>query len=189
MESIISKSNSSEGQSQITVQFKLNYDINTAIADMNSAVSSAMTQLPKGVDSPVIQKQDRMLCRWFWISFTSPTMSEEEITDYLKRVVQPRLQTIDGVSQAMIFGAREFAMRVWLDPQKMAAQGVTASDVQQALANNNLQTPTGQIKSELSQFSIITNTGLTTAEQFNHLIIPKQEALISREFKMLVELS
>lgn len=166
-------SSSAQGRSQITLQFNLNYDINTAMADVNSAIASARWRLPQDVNDPVVEKQDPNAIPIVWVSFTSPKMNQEQITDYLQRVVQPRLQTIDGVAQAEIFGEREYAMRVWLNPELMAAKGVTADDVRSALAANNLQTPTGQIKNQLSQFSIEANTGLNSATQFNHLVIPK----------------
>ena len=103
-------------------------------------------------------------------------MSMEEITDYLTRVVQPRFQAIDGVGKAQIYGQRQYAMRIWLNPQLMNAQDVSASDVKAALASNNLQTPTGQIRSAYSQFGINANTGLNNAKQFNNLVIPSQNA-------------
>ena len=166
-------STSSQDQSQITLQFKLNYDINTAIADVNSAVASAKWQLPTNVD-PVIEKQDPNAMPVVWISFTSKNMNQEGITDYIERVVKPRLQTIDGVSQAQIFGSREYAMRVWLNPESMAAEGVSASDVKNALQANNLQSATGEIKNNYSQYAIETNTGLNTAKQFNNLVVLNQ---------------
>ena len=114
-----------------------------------------------------------------YMSFNSDVLSAAQITDYITRVVQPRLQTIDGVASAQIIGGQNFAMRVWLDPDKMAARGVTASDIRNALAANNFTSAAGQIKSDFTQTSINALTSLETAQAFAQLtIFNKGDALV-----------
>ena len=106
-----------------------------------------------------------------YIAFTSTKKKAEEITDYLVRVVQPQLGTLPGVAEATIFGKRRYVMRVWLNPEKMAAHNVTASDVRQALMQNNVQSAAGRIEGQLQEFNVTAATDLRTADQFNGLVL------------------
>ena len=106
-----------------------------------------------------------------YLSFNSAVMTASQITDYLTRVVQPRLQTIDGVANAQILGGQTFAMRIWLDPTRMAALGVTPADVRNALAANNFTTAAGEIKSNYTQVSVNALTSLNSAEAFGQLVV------------------
>ena len=136
-------SKSIPSQSEISVHMKLGYNINDALTDISSKVSSVRWQLPKDINDPVIEKNDPNAEPIISVYFLSNTMTREQVTDYLIRVVQPQLQTLNGVSQAELMGEREYAMRIWLNPQLMAAHDVTASDVKQALESNNVQSASG----------------------------------------------
>ena len=106
-----------------------------------------------------------------YLSFNSKVMTSSQITDYLTRVVQPRLQTVDGVANAQILGGQTFAMRIWLDPTRMAALGVTPNDVRAALAANNFTTAAGEVKSDYTQISVNALTSLDSAKAFGQLVI------------------
>lgn len=164
-------STSSTGLSDISVFFTLGYDINKALTDVSNAVSSVRYVLPTGIQDPVITKQDPNANPTMYLPFLSNTLSPEAVTDFLLRVVQPQLATLPGVSQAMIFGERTYSMRIWLDPQRMAAQNITATDVSNALTNNNVQTAAGKIESQWQVFDVTAKTDLNTPEQFNNLVI------------------
>jgi multidrug efflux pump len=164
-------SSSTPGKTVITVYFKLGYDINTAVSDVNSKVSSVRWRLPKDIDDPVIDKKDPNATPALYISFYSKNMTPEQITDYLVRVVQPQMQTLDGVAQAQILGAREYAMRIWLDPKMMAAQEVSTNDIQSALTYNNLQAPAGLLKSEMQTINVKIFSELNSSDQFDNLVL------------------
>lgn len=159
------------GSSTISIHFKLGYDINAAIADVNSKVSSVRSQLPQEIQDPIIQKRDPNAQPSVYIAFTSNQMSAEAVTDYLLRVVQPQLATLPGVGQAQVFGEREYAMRIWLDPNLMAARGVTASDIATALSSNNLQSPTGSVESNFNELNVTANTDINSATAFNNMML------------------
>lgn len=164
-------SSNSQGTSNITIYFKLGTNIDSATSDVSDKVSSVSYKLPKASNSPVISKNDPNATPILYISFTSPKMSSAEITDYLQRYVQPELGTLNGVGEAEIFGSQEYAMRIWLNPKKMAARQVTATDVKNALLSNNLQSPTGRLDDPLQEFNVVAATDLKTAKQFNDLVI------------------
>lgn len=167
------ESSSTAGMSNITIHFKLGYDINKAITDVSNAVSSVRYALPREIKDPVVSKQDPNAEPIIYMPFMSDTLSAEVITDYLTRAVQPQFATLPGVSQAVIFGERTYSMRIWLNPQLMAARNVTAEDVQNALTANNIQTAAGKIKNEWQEFNVTATTDLTSPQQFNKLIIRK----------------
>jgi multidrug efflux pump len=163
-------SNSATGQSSITVYFNLGYNINTAIADINAKINSIRYLLPNDINSPVITKNDPNAIPSIYLSFTSDSLSVEEISDYLTRLIQPRLQTLSGVGSAQIW-APTYAMRIWLDHRLMAAHNVTPADIDRALMTQNLQIPGGILKTSLQSFTVKTFSDINTAEQFNNLII------------------
>ena len=165
------ESKSTPSRSRITVHMKLGYDINDAMTDVASKVSSVRWQLPKDIYDPTVEKSDPNAQPIIYLSFLSNTKTPEQVTDYLLRVVQPQLQTLDGVSQAELMGQREYAMRIWLNPQFMAAHNVTASDVQQALLSNNIQSASGLIEGEDQEFTVYSNTDLNNEKQFNNIPI------------------
>jgi len=165
------QSASSTGLSTVTIYFNLGYDINKAMTDVSNAVSSVRYALPSDIQDPVINEQDPNARPTMYIPFLSKTMNAEQITDFLVRAVQPQLATLPGVSQAPIFGERLYSMRIWLNPEEMAARGVTATDIQNALANNNVQTAAGWIESQWEEYDVTAQTDLRTAAQFNNLVI------------------
>lgn len=164
-------SNSSQGQSTISVHFDLGYDINTAASDVSSKVSSARWQLPQGVDDPVVTKRDPNATPTLFVGFTSDVLSGEAITDYLKRVLVPQISTLPGVGEVDAFGSQTYAMRIWLNPYLMAAHNVTLNDVSNAIYNNNQQSPTGFIETNLSELPVSASTSIDTAAQFANLVI------------------
>lgn len=164
-------SNSSTGLSSVSIYFTLGYDINKAITDVSNAVNSVRYVLPSGIQDPVITKQDPNAQPTMYLTFLSDVLSPEAVTDFLLRAVEPQLATLPGVSQAEIFGERTYSMRIWLDPQRMASQNVTATDVQTALTNNNVQTVAGKIESQWQVFDVTAKTDLNSPEQFNNLVI------------------
>jgi hydrophobe/amphiphile efflux-1 (HAE1) family protein len=173
-------SKSKQGSSQITLQFKLGYDLTKAMSDVSNAVASVRKQLPKEVLDPVIDSKDPNADPTLFISFTSKTMTPAAISDYLSRVIQPQLQNVAGVSQAQIFSSDMYAMRLWLDPQKMAAHHVTASDIINALNQNNVQAAPGSLRTPWETIKIDANTDMTTAEQFNNLVIQNKNNYLVR---------
>src|SRR5246500_2432671 len=132
------ESSSAQGLSTITVHLKLNYDTNAALTQIQAKVAQVRNDLPPEAEAPVIDLEtaDQQFAAMY-LGFASKELDQNQITDYLTRVVQPKLSAVSGVQRADILGARVFAMRVWLKPEKMAARGVSPSDVRNALANNN----------------------------------------------------
>ena len=164
-------SNSQQNVSTITLNMRLNANPDRAVADVLSKIQQVKSQLPRDALDPAVVKQTGQSTALLYMSFNSDTMTAAQITDYLSRVVQPRLQTIDGVANAQILGGQTFAMRVWLDPTRMAARGVTPNDVRQALAANNFTSAAGQIKNDYTQTSINALTSLDSARAFANLVI------------------
>ena len=173
-------SKSVNGSSTISIHFNLNYDVNTAIADVTNKVAAARWRLPRDIQDPIISKNDPDTQPIMFLGFQSSQMSAEKLTDYLVRVVQPQLQVIDGVASANIDGEKDYAMRLWLNPYAMAAHNITASDIDQAIATGQLQAATGDIKNLWQQFSINAATSLTTADQFNALVIKNNNGQVIR---------
>lgn len=164
-------SSSTQGTSHVAVHFNLGYNMNTAASDVSSKVQSVRSDLPSGINDPVVQKQDPNSQPTLFLNFNSGSMNSAAITDYLSRVIIPQIGTVPGVAQATIFGARQYAMRIWLDPDLMAAHAVTPTDVENALANNNQQSPSGRIESALTEYNVNVATDINTAKQFNNLVI------------------
>lgn len=165
------KSVSREEVSQITVEFILSRDPDNAASDVRDRVSRVRGRLPDDVDEPVIAKVEADAQAIMWLAFSSERHSPLEITDYADRVVQDRLQTLPGVASVIIGGERRYAMRIWLDRDRLAAYRLTVQDVEDALRNQNLEVPSGRIESTNREFTVLTQTDLQTPEQFNLLII------------------
>ena len=172
-------SQSTAGTSSITIYFTLGYDINVAVSDVNSKVSSVRSKLPNDINDPVVAKKDPNAQPSMYINYLGGSMPAEQISDYLERVIQPQLQTLPGVSQAQIYGS-DYAMRIWLDPTLMTARNITTQDITSALITKNAQTPSGPIKSTLQQLNVKNNTDLTTEEQFNNLVIRESDGSLVR---------
>ena len=172
-------SSSAQGESSVSIHFKLGYDINTAVSDVNTKIIASRSRLPEDILDPSIHKSDPSARATMYLNFSSNSMTMEQITDYLSRVVQPQLQTLPGVAKAGIWGS-PYAMRIWLDPYLMAAHSVTASEVKKALLTQSLQAPSGQIETISQVFNVKTFSELNTSEQFNHLVIKSKDGSLTR---------
>lgn len=173
-------SSSVQGLSTITLNIKLNFDPQVAFTDVMSKVQQTINQLPKESQLPVILKKSDSSTALMYISLDSTEMTPQMITDYAIRVVQPQLQTVDGVSKAEILGGATYSMRIFMNPIKMAALNITPEDVSRVLANNNFLTAAGKTKSEYVALSMTANTDLNDAEQFKKLIINNKKGSIVR---------
>ncbi|WP_127997595.1 efflux RND transporter permease subunit [Piscinibacter defluvii] len=158
-------------QSQITVRFKLSKSPEDAAADVRDRVSRVRARLPDAIDEPVIAKVEADATPTIWLAFQSDTLSPLEITDVINRVVKPRLQTVPGVADVQINGDRKFSMRIWLDPDKLAAYRLTVQDVEDALRRQNLEVPAGRIESRQREFSVTAQTDLATPAQFGQIAL------------------
>lgn len=173
-------SESADGFVNIGIYFKLGYDVNAALADITNAVSSARWKLPKDVQDPIISKQDKFVNPSMNLAFRDLTKSSEELTDYLSRIIQPQLQILNGVGSASIDGGEPYAMRLWFNPYAMAARNVTTQDIYRAIATGQLQAATGAIKNLWQQISINAITGMSTADQFNSLVIRNDNGQLTK---------
>jgi multidrug efflux pump len=175
------ESSSAQGVSTITVHLALNYDTNAALTQIQSKVAQVRNDLPPEAEAPVIELEtaDNQFAAMY-LGFSSEDLEQNQITDYLTRVVQPRLSAISGVQRADILGDRTFAMRVWLDPGKMAARGISPSDVRQALERNNYLAALGKTKGSMVSVNLIANTDLETAEEFRDLVVKEQDGVVVR---------
>ena len=144
-------SSSQQNVSTVTLNLRLNANPDRAVADVLSKIKQVKSVLPREAQDPIVVKQTGETTALMYLSFNSKVLTASQITDYLTRVVQPRLQTINGVANAQILGGQTFAMRIWLNPDKMAALGVTPLDVRNALAANNFTTAAGQVKGDFVQ--------------------------------------
>ncbi len=175
------ESRSAQGLSTISVRLKLNYDAIKALSEISSKVDQVRGDLPPEAEVPIINVEsvDSQFASAY-LSFTSDVLKQNEITDYLVRVVQPRLSAIEGVQRADILGARTFAMRVWLKPDRMAAFDISPRQVRQALAANNFLAAVGETKGSLVQVNLVANTDLSTVREFKRLVIREQDGAIVR---------
>jgi len=175
------ESQSSLGLSTINVRLKLNYDATKALAEISSKVDQVRNDLPPESEVPIIniESADSRFASAY-LSFTSNILEQNEITDYLVRIVQPRLSALEGVQRADILGARTFAMRIWLKPDRMAAYSLSPVEVRQALAANNFLSAVGHTKGALIQINLTANTDLRSAREFKQLVVREQNGAIIR---------
>ncbi|MGZ5889336.1 MAG: multidrug efflux RND transporter permease subunit [Hyphomicrobium sp.] len=164
-------SSSRQNVSTVTLNLRLNANPDRAVTDVLAKVNQVKSILPRESQDPVVVKQTGESTALMYLSFNSDVLTSSQITDYLTRVVQPKLQTINGVANAQILGGQTFAMRIWLNPEKMAALGVTPTDVRTALAANNFTSAAGQIKGNFVQTTINAQTSLDNASAFGQLIV------------------
>ncbi len=164
-------SSSRQNVSTVTLNLRLNANPDRAVTDVLAKVNQVKSILPRESQDPVVVKQTGESTALMYLSFNSDVLTSSQITDYLTRVVQPKLQTINGVANAQILGGQTFAMRIWLNPEKMAALGVTPTDVRTALAANNFTSAAGQIKGDFVQTTINAETSLDSAAAFGLLIV------------------
>ncbi len=164
-------STSTQNVSTVTLNLKLDANPDRAMTDVLSKVAQVKGILPREADDSVVTKKTGDGYALMYLSFNSKVMNGSQISDYLNRVVQPKLQTIDGVANAEILGGQVFAMRIWLDPDRMAARGVTPLDVKRALAANNFTSAPGQVKADFVQTNIDAKTSLTDPASFGRLVV------------------
>ena len=158
-------------QGQISVRFRLEKDADTAAAEVRDRVSRVRNKLPQQIDEPVIAKVEADAFPVIWLAFSSDTRSRLEINDLVNRIVKARLQTVTGVADVRIYGERKYAMRVWLDAERLAAYRLTTQDVEDAVRRNNLELPAGRIESSQREFSVVSQTDLATPAQFSAVVI------------------
>src|SRR5881398_3140937 len=175
------QSQSKQGESLITVRLKLNYDANKALSDVTSKVDAIRKDLPPEAEIPVIsiETADSRFASAY-LSFTSNILQPNEVTDYLVRLVQPRLTAVGGVQKADILGGRTFAMRIWMKPERMAALNISPADVRSALSRNNFLAAVGNTKGSLLQVNLTANTDLHTADQFKQLVVKQDKGTLVR---------
>ncbi len=173
-------SSSTQGLSTITINVKLNFDPQVAFTDVMSKVQQTLNLLPPESQQPIIVKSSDTSSSLMYISLDSVDMTAEQITDYAIRVVQPKIQTVEGVAEATILGGQTYSMRVFLDPVKMAALSVAPSEIFQVLANNNFLTAAGNTKGEYVAINIKANTNLNNEEEFKQLIVRSSNGSIIR---------
>lgn len=175
------ESSSAQGLSTITVHLKLDYDTNAALTQIQAKVAQVRNDLPPEAEAPVIELEtaDNQFAAMY-LGFSSADLDQNQITDYLTRVVQPKLSAISGVQRADILGDRTFAMRIWLKPDKMAALGISPSAVREALARNNYLSALGRTKGSMVSVNLIANTDLRTPEEFRQLVVKQEGGVVVR---------
>ncbi|NTV10801.1 MAG: multidrug efflux protein, partial [Zoogloea sp.] len=173
-------STSSTGVSTIQATLRLNYDPNRALTEINTQVASVRNQLPAESQQPVLTVQVGETTDAMYLGFFSNVLPNNGVTDYLSRVVKPRLDSVEGVQTAEILGARQFALRAWLDPQKMAAYGITADDVRNALASNNYLAALGTTKGQMVSVDLTAGTSLHSVDEFRQLTVKQDNGAIVR---------
>ncbi|HEV3180678.1 MAG TPA: efflux RND transporter permease subunit [Steroidobacteraceae bacterium] len=173
-------STSVTGVSTITATLRLNYDANRALTEIQTQVTSVRNQLPPQAQQPVLNVQVGETIDAMYMGFRSDVLPSNSITDYLARVVKPKLDALTGVQTAEILGGRQFALRAWLSPAQLAAHGVTAADVYQALAANNYLAAVGTTKGEMVSVDLTAGTDLHTVEEFKQLAVRQKNGAIVR---------
>jgi len=175
------ESTSAQGLSTILVHLKINYDTTAALTQIQAKVAQVRNDLPPDAQIPVIDLQtaDNQFAA-VYLGFSSSDLDQNQITDYLMRVVQPKLTAISGVQRADILGDRTFAMRIWLKPDEMAARGVSPSDVHDALAKNNYLSALGSTKGSMVSVNLIANTDLRSPEEFKQLVVKQDKGTVVR---------
>ncbi|MFZ9345943.1 MAG: efflux RND transporter permease subunit, partial [Burkholderiaceae bacterium] len=162
-------------QSQITVTFRLEKDADAAAADVRDRVSRVRAKLPKTVDEPAIAKVEADANPIIWLAFASATRSPLDVSDIANRIVKPRLQVLPGAADVRINGERKYAMRIWIDRDRLAAYGLTPADVESAIGQQNIELPAGRVESQQREFTVTARTDLNTAREFGDIVV-KQAA-------------
>jgi len=175
------ESSSAQAVSTITVHLKLNYDTNAALTQIQAKVAQVRNDLPPEAEAPIIELETaENQFASMYLGFSSSDLDQTQITDYLTRVVQPKLSAISGVQRADILGNRTFAMRIWLKPAQMAAHGISPAAVRDALARNNYLSALGRTKGSMVSVNLVANTDLRTAEEFRQLVVKEQRGVVVR---------
>jgi len=162
---------SRQEQSQITVNFVLSRDADSSAADVRDKVSRVRQRLPQGIDEPVIAKVEADAFPVIWLSFSADNMDVMQLSDYANRIAKPMLQTAPGASDVRVFGERKFAMRIWLDPDRLASYKLTTQDVEDALRRSNVEVPAGRIESKFREFNVTAATDLQKPAEFRQVVI------------------
>jgi len=175
------ESQSAQGISTIDVHLKLNYDTNAALTQIQAKVAQVRNDLPPEAEAPTIELQtaDNQFAAMY-LGFSSPDLDQNQISDYLVRVVQPKLSAISGVQRADILGNRTFAMRIWLKPEQMAARGVSPSDVRDALAKNNYLSALGSTKGSMVSVNLVANTDMKSTDDFKQMVVKESNGVVVR---------
>src|SRR5437764_15200533 len=173
-------SNSVQSTSTVTAYIRLNYDPSQALTDIMAKVQQVKYLMPAQAQDPIILKATGQTTAVMYIGFASAELSSASISDYLTQVVQPLLATVDGVASADILGGQTFAMRLWLDPARMAARGISASDVAAAIRANNFQSAPGQAKGYFTVTNGNADTGLADIQQFSKMVVQAKDGAVVR---------
>ncbi|OAN16901.1 transporter [Photobacterium jeanii] len=168
------------GKSTITVTMKLNTDPNAALADILAKTNSVRSQLPKESEDPTVTMSTGSTTAVMYIGFTSDELASSQITDYLERVINPQLFTVNGVSKVDLYGGMKYALRVWLDPAKMAAYKLSATDVMQVLNANNYQSATGQSTGEFVLYNGTADTQVSNTDELKQLVVSTKKGQVIR---------
>ncbi len=170
-------SSSAEQSSSITLEFTLDRDVETAAQDVRDKVSRVRGRLPLDVEEPVIAKQDADARPFYYLALTAPGMDLLQLNDVADRIVKQRLQTIPGVARAQIQGERRYSMRIWLDPNELAARGLTVQDVSSAIRSRNVEIPAGRIESSRREFTVRSLGELSTPAEFADMVVSNAEGV------------
>jgi multidrug efflux pump len=175
------ESSSAQSLSTITVHLRLNYDTNAALTQIQAKVAQVRNDLPPEAEAPVIELEmaDNQFAA-LYLSFSSDDLDQNQITDYLMRVVQPKLSAVSGVQRADILGDRTFAMRIWLKPDRMTAHGISPSQLRDALARNNYLSALGRTKGSMVSVNLVANTDLRTPDEFRQLVVKEDNGTVVR---------
>src|SRR5437764_7492477 len=175
------ESSSAQGLSTITVHLKLNYDTNAALTQVQAKVAQVRNDLPPEAEAPIIELEtaDNQFAA-LYLGFSAAELDQNQITDYLPRVVQPKLSAVSGVQRADILGNRTFAMRIWLKPDQMAARGVSPSDVRDVLSKNNYLSALGSTKGSMVSVNLVANTDLRTPDDFKQMVVKQSNGVVVR---------
>ncbi len=167
---VLSSSSRSE-TSRITIRFRPEVNPDVAASDVRDRVSRVRGRLPDEIDEPVIAKVEADAQAIMFLVFTSPQLSALQISDYIDRFIVNRLKNLNGVADVQIYGERRYAMRIWIDRERLAAFNLTVQDVEAALRAQNAEIPSGRIESQDREFSVLSETGLTTPEEFRNIVV------------------
>ncbi len=168
------------GTSVIEAHMRLNYDPNAAVAEIQAKVGSRLNVLPETAQNPVIDSTTGDVTALMYLAFYSKDMELPQITDYLLRVVQPQLQALEGVAKAELIGNKTYAMRIWLDPARMASLKVSGTDITRALQSNNYLAGLGRTQGDLVQVDLSATTDISTVEDFKRLVVRAQDDSLVR---------
>jgi multidrug efflux pump len=168
-------SRSSDGRSRISVEFSIDQDIDAAANDIRDRISGVMDNLPEDADPPEVEKADSNDDVIIWLNLASETMTTPELSDYAQRYLVDRFSALDGVARVQVGGARDYAMRVWIDRKALAARGLTVADLEQALRSENIEAPAGSLESEKRTFTVRIERAFRTPEDFAGLVVAEGE--------------